>query len=171
MSWEGNIGGIENEAGPITQRIIKTLVDKIKKLENQLSSISQDAQIGVSHADLEDLEYANAGHIGFASSAALTDHINGADPHPGYLTQAEGDAIYVPQTTQVIAGSGLIGGGALSQDRTIHAQVGSGLYLQADLFGFSTTFGDSRYALSGTVSGVAAGDSLLYARGFLIGGM
>lgn len=74
-------------------------------------------------------------------------------------TKTESDTRYAFQTTQIIAGSGLIGGGDLSTDRTIHVQVGSGLYLLDDLVGFSTTFGDTRYALSG-VESVLAGSGL-----------
>jgi carbon monoxide dehydrogenase subunit G len=43
-----------------------------------------------------------------------------------YYTETESDTIFVPQTTQVIAGSGLTGGGALSGDVTLsHADTSS----------------------------------------------
>ena len=43
-----------------------------------------------------------------------------------YFTETESDARFVPQTTQVIAGSGLTGGGALSSDVTLsHADTSS----------------------------------------------
>jgi len=74
---------------------------------------------------------------------------------------------YALETRQIIAGSGLIGGGTLAADRTVHIGIGSGLYLQPDIVGFDTSFGDARYALSGATGGGGGGGSVTVTSGML----
>jgi hypothetical protein len=128
MSVLGNLGDIESEAGVVTLRAIELLERKIERLENTISSLQKDNVVVASHADLEDLDNANAGHSGFASSAQLTAHLNDSgDPH----------SQYAEDTTTISAGTGLTGGGSLAANRTID---------------FDTAYGDARYGLDGTES-------------------
>jgi hypothetical protein len=99
------------------------------------------------------------------------------DDHPQYLNTARGDARYLPlaggtltgqlalpapsgasnaarkadvdavAARQVIAGNGLIGGGALTADRTINVGAGQGISVAADLIALDTVFTDARYVL------------------------
>ena len=60
---------------------------------------------------------------GGSVTQGVTDHGAltglGDDDHPQYLTPVRGDARYIPATRQVIAGSGMTGGGALTADVTL----------------------------------------------------
>lgn len=85
----------------------------------------------------------------YEASGAVDEHEELSNPHPQYLTQAEGDALYPPQSRTITAGNGLTGGGDLSADRTVDVVPGSGLYVLPDEIGFDTAFGDSRYSISG----------------------
>lgn len=51
-----------------------------------------------------------------SSSSAIATHVAAADPHPGYLTQAEGDADYAPITHMPGAPTGGFRGGLLDYD-------------------------------------------------------
>lgn len=68
----------------------------------------------------------------------MTQHLQNLNPHPNYLTQAEGDALYgstvsVPTSRQVLGGSGLSGGGALTGDVTLNVVNSDGtLVITAD---------------------------------------
>lgn len=78
-------------------------------------------------------------------SAAISNHEGAADPHPGYLTQAEGDARYRELTDAVTyaeitgkpAALALLFSGTGSPESVVTAGVGS-LYLRTD-GGASTT--------------------------------
>jgi len=72
-----------------TRMTVLGLGRELTRLDRTVSTLSRNRQIQTSHADLLDLDYANAGHTGFASSAALSAHINDvANIHAVTLQQA-----------------------------------------------------------------------------------
>lgn len=109
----GNVwAAIEKEAGRIASESIRILEGRIQELEDQLSVLTKNRQLLVSHEDLSDLDYTGSGHTGFASSAQL--------------------ALKADAATQVIAGAGLTGGGTLAADRTLAVGAGTGITVNAD---------------------------------------
>lgn len=58
-----------------------------------------------------------AGAAAAAAAVAVSAHEGAGDPHPQYLTAAEGNAAYVPVARTITAGDGLTGGGDLSDIR------------------------------------------------------
>jgi hypothetical protein len=95
-------------------------------------------------------------HVQVGSGLYLDDNIVGVD-----LTQVQSSGNYVTlnQANNNFAASGFhyaAGSGLIETGENYHVQVGSGLYLEDDLVGFDTNFGDIRYALSGTIPGVGA---------------
>lgn len=83
-----------------------------------------------------------AGAGGGGGSTGVTDHgaLTGLsdDDHPQYLTPVRGDARYITALRQVIAGTGLTGGGALSADVTLNVGAGLGITVNADDIALTT---------------------------------
>lgn len=107
---------------------------------------SADALIVIDHADtssvadvdnsdgnvLQDMTFDTFGHVQTVTSVDLDGRyyteaeLDAGQLDSRYYTETESDSLFVPQTTQVIAGDGLTGGGALSGNVTIsHADTSS----------------------------------------------
>jgi len=71
--------------------------------------------------------YATAVSVASGIADAITDHEAAVDPHPGYLTPAEGNAAYQPLT----AALGLIFSGTGDPEGNVTAGVGS-MFLRTD---------------------------------------
>ena len=123
-----------------------------------------------------------------AGVAATLDaaHVAAGDPHPQYLTAAEGNAAYaaaghthpqsditnlvtdlaakVPTSRTVTAGTGLSGGGDLSANRTLAVSYGTAAGTAAE--GNDTRLGDLRpiYPLAGYDLAAASGDPQTFSK-------
>jgi hypothetical protein len=75
-------------------------------------------------------------------TGGVTDHgdLSGLfdDDHPQYLTPVRADVRYLTASRQVIAGSGLTGGGALTADVTLNVGAGAGITVAADAVALAT---------------------------------
>lgn len=85
---------------------------------------------------MSDRRYANIGHTHDDITSGPVDHGSltglGDDDHTQYHTDARGDLRYPPLARLLTAGSGLIGGGDLSADRTFNVGAGTGITVNAD---------------------------------------
>lgn len=100
-------------------------------------AISGKSDAGHTHSG----EYDPAG----TASAALAAHVASGDPHPGYLTQAEGDAAYAKKEIAFNLGAALTG------SQTLNAANGA---LQYGTTTGATTWTFSGAAATGTVTAV-----------------
>jgi hypothetical protein len=120
----GSVVEVEKEAGPITHGSIRKLDRRLSALEDRLNIVTKNNQLLISHADLGDLAYDDAGHTGFASTVALTT---------GLATKAS-------TATQAIAGAGLTGTGTLAADFTFAVGAGTGISVAADAVAVDQSF-------------------------------
>jgi hypothetical protein len=99
------------------------------------------------------------------AQSRVSQHEAAPDPHPQYLTEAEYDGVLdgkVDKTTQVVAGQGLVGGGQLSQNRTLDVGAGVGIEVTLDTVDVDRDVVDTWYDAAGTA---AAGDAAHVAAG------
>ena len=84
---------------------------------------------------LRDLS-SNITAVSAAGTPGVTDHgaLSGLfdDDHPQYLTPVRADVRYLTASRNIIAGSGLTGGGALTADVTLAVGAGLGIDINAD---------------------------------------
>jgi hypothetical protein len=88
---------------------------------------------------------------GVTDHGALTGLLD--DDHPQYLTPVRGDARYITAARQVIAGTGMTGGGALSADVTLNVGAGNMITVGADTVAVAD---GGTYQFIGTGAGAAA---------------
>jgi hypothetical protein len=80
---------IEAQTGVETRKAMEALEARIVALQTELTRATSRGQSLVRHSSLQELDYASAGHTGFASTAALTSHTGStANPHATTLDQA-----------------------------------------------------------------------------------
>lgn len=103
----------------------RTPPDRSARVEEQMTFDNVTAALGFVPGNTggASVAYVDAGDA--ASASALAAHVAAADPHPGYLTPAEGNAAYQPIDTQLTSLAGLAyAGNALKVARVNAAETG-----------------------------------------------
>jgi hypothetical protein len=88
----GNLGGIYLESGRETLRAVEMVVKELKSLRSATDRFGSRSYTNIRHSALGGLSYADAGHTGFASIAAVTAatvnlvHLSGNETITGIKT-------------------------------------------------------------------------------------